>query len=436
MERGGRLAHPRWTRLVITMIFVVSASCRKGSQSSGIGGAHSAASAPPGVSRGPADEQTRDMLDVQKQRQMAVALMTRFAERTGLTSERTNRRYLWTDAFAVCNFLGLGRETGQARYEELALQLVDRVHHTLGKHRPDDTRSGWISGLSAAQGETHPTRGGLRIGKELPERAPDEPFDDQREWDRDGQYFHYLTQWMHALDQVARATGKPLFNAWARELAATAHRAFAYAAPGGASRRMYWKMSIDLSRPLVPSMGQHDALDGYITCADLKATAAKLGAGNAQPTLEAEMDDFASMFERTHLATDDPLGIGGLLVDAHRVDRLVQEHRFPRPKVRDTLLAAALSGIEQYVREGDLRRSAERRLAFRELGLAIGLRAAASMRRANKDSVLEELGRYDSLASDIVAFWVDAAHQRATTWNEHLDINEVMLATALAPSGF
>jgi hypothetical protein len=28
---------------------------------------------------------------------------------------------------------------------------------------------------------------------------------------------------------------------------------------------MYWKMSIDLSRPLVQSMGQHDSLDGFIT---------------------------------------------------------------------------------------------------------------------------------------------------------------------------
>jgi hypothetical protein len=28
---------------------------------------------------------------------------------------------------------------------------------------------------------------------------------------------------------------------------------------------IYWKMSIDLSRALVPSMGQHDPLDGFVT---------------------------------------------------------------------------------------------------------------------------------------------------------------------------
>jgi hypothetical protein len=34
-----------------------------------------------------------------------------------------------------------------------------------------------------------------------------------------------------------------------------------------------------------------------------------------------------------------------------------------------------------------------------------------------------------------VSFWVDPGHRRAGTWVEHLDINEVMLATSLAPDG-
>ncbi len=33
---------------------------------------------------------------------------------------------------------------------------------------------------------------------------------------------------------------------------------------------MYWKMSIDLTRPLVSSMGQHDPLDGFITYNEIK----------------------------------------------------------------------------------------------------------------------------------------------------------------------
>ena len=103
----------------------------------------------------------------------AITLMQGFAERTGLSAGHPARRYLWTDAFAVCNFLSLAQATGEHHYTTLALRLVDQVHHTLGRHRDDDPRSGWLSGLNAHEGELHPTRGGLRIGKALPERGPD-----------------------------------------------------------------------------------------------------------------------------------------------------------------------------------------------------------------------------------------------------------------------
>ena len=164
--------------------------------------------------------------------QLAVDLMMGFAGRTGVTMDGGSRRYLWTDAFAVCNFLGLHRATGEGRYAELALQLVERVHRTLGRYRDDDGRRGWITGLGSKEAEAHPTRGGLRIGKPFPERGPTDPVDEWLEWERDGQYFHYLTKWMHALDQVARATRQPMFNVWARDLAHAAHRAFLHEDPG------------------------------------------------------------------------------------------------------------------------------------------------------------------------------------------------------------
>ena len=73
----------------------------------------------------------------------------------------------------------------------------------LGRYREDDARHGWISGLDEENGPLHPTIGGLRIGKPLKERQNAERFDERLEWDRDGQYFHYLTKWMHALSQIA-----------------------------------------------------------------------------------------------------------------------------------------------------------------------------------------------------------------------------------------
>jgi len=377
----------------------------------------------------------------------AMALMQAFAERTGLTAGRPPRRYLWTDAFAVCNFLGLAQATGEERYTKLALRLVDQVHHTLGRHRIDDPRSGWLSGLNEHDGERHPTRGGLRIGKGLPERGPDEPFDERLEWDRDGQYFHYLTRWMHALDQVARSTGQPHFNLWARELAKTAFDAFTYPVSPG-RRAMHWKMNIDLTRALVPSMGQHDPLDGYISCFELKATAAGLPEPDAGPNLANETGQLAAMLENVEWATADPLGIGGLLTDAYRVDGLLRQGAMSDAHLYENLLSASLAGLQYYTSSDELRRPAGYRLAFRELGLAIGLHAAERMWQvaggeAMRSSIspeeraqLSALMQYVPMCGEIEACWRDPGHHRSATWSEHRDINEVMLATSLAPDGF
>lgn len=375
--------------------------------------------------------------------------MTTYAERTGLATERPPQRYLWTDAFAVCNFLGLARATGDEHYRRLALKLVDQVHHVLGWHRSDDSRKGWISGLSDSEGEAHPTRGGLRIGKPLPERGPQEPYDEHLEWDRDGQYFHYLTKWMHALDQVARATGEPRYNLWARELAHTAERAFTYpAGRTGQPSRMVWKMGIDLSRPLVASMGQHDPLDGYITYLQLQATATEASESAAGPGLAEETAEFAVMLAGSQLSTPDPLGIGGLLVDAYRAAQLMDRDPEPGDRLLEHLLGAALSGLQYYTRSPELRMPSDSRLAFRELGLAIGLHAAARMRqeaegfprRAYASAAVRErlqaLRQYATLAQQIEDFWRNPTNRRGGTWAEHRDINEVMVATSLRPEGF
>jgi len=376
----------------------------------------------------------------------AIGLMDGFAERTGLTSQRPPRRYLWTDAFAVCNWLGLAHLTGDPRYRELALRLVDQVHDTLGRHRDDDPRHGWLSGLSEREGSMHPTRGGLRIGKPLPERGPHDPFDQHLEWERDGQYFHYLTKWMHALDQLSRIEGAPRYNAWARELALTAHDAFTYQPATSPWPQMVWKMSIDLSRPLVGSMGQHDALDGYITARQLDATAVGLSPSDGGPGLAQPARRFAAMLEHAELASNDPLGIGGLLADAYRVAQLMQNKAVPDDGLLERLLDAALTGLQAYARGGEWRAPATHRLAFRELGLAIGLQAVQRLARDAAQgrialshrarASLAALQNHTSLGDQIEAFWRRADNRHAATWAEHRDINEVMLATRLAPDGF
>ncbi len=115
-----------------------------------------------------------------------------------------------------------------------------------------------------------PPAAGLRIGKKFNERSPDQPFDSRLEWDRDGQYFHYLTKWMHALHGVYRQTEDRRYLQWTVELGIAAYRAFVVEVVPGQPKRMFWKMSIDLTRPLVPSMGHHDPLDGLITLLTLQ----------------------------------------------------------------------------------------------------------------------------------------------------------------------
>jgi hypothetical protein len=367
-------------------------------------------------------------------------LMLEFAARTGLTTENKPTRYLWTDAFAVCNFLGLARVTKKKEYLKLALRLIDQVHETLGRHRKDDPRTGWISGLDEKEGRKHPTLGGLRIGKKMPERREDESFNHNLEWERDGQYFHYLTKWMHALDCTARQTGEKKYAAWSLELAHTAREAFVYPTPSG-SIGMYWKMSIDLSRPLVPSMGQHDPLDGYVTLRQLQGTAAAMSIKQNQAglvkNLTEDLEVFSTMTQDGNWGTTDPLGLGGLLMDSVRL-RQIQPQKPKDRELLDHMLQPAQSGIRAWAESGYLEQPPSQRLAFRELGLAIGLHAL-EWRDKNQNGLPdngEKHSSFYSLGKKIAELWLDPDIRVVSIWQEHEDINAVMLAAALHPQGF
>ena len=375
-------------------------------------------------------------------------IMIEFVLLTGLSPTREDppQRYLWTDAFAVCNLLELYRQTNEERYRQLALDLVEQVHNTLGRHREDDPRTGWISGLEEQEGMRHPTRGGLRIGKQINERKHTDPDHERLKWDRDGQYYHYLTKWMHALNRVSRATGDSAYNKWAIELAKTAHARFTYLPSSGGQKQMYWKMSIDLSCPLVETMGHHDPLDGLITYNQLQATAAKDSKNITESDLSSEMADMAHICEGKSWATDDPLDIGGFLSDACRVGQLVNNGHLKQTDLVETLLDSSVEGLGSYVKQGPLDLPADYRLAFRELGLSIGLRAVEKLQGLingkrsffpKKHPVhrhIKSLKQFAPLIETIEKFWLE--HREAETWIEYRHINMVMLATSLAPDGY
>jgi len=91
---------------------------------------------------------------------------------------------------------------------------------------------------------------------------------------------------------------------------------------------------------------------------------------------------------------------------------------------------------------------AEYRLAFRELGLSIGLRAAKRTQELVESNPrafnslpslglhIERLRPYLPLIDAIERFWLEPENRDSRTWKEHEDINAVMLVTSLAPDGY
>jgi hypothetical protein len=362
----------------------------------------------------------------------------------------------------VCNFLFLAQLASSAeessKWRDLAHQTMTHVHTVLGQHRPDDPqgRTGWLSGTGGTASEEHPTRAGLRIGKKKPEPSKGEGDDAWAEWERDGQYCHYLTKWESALDQLACALQRPRLNLWARELADATHRIFTYST--SARRvRMVWKADVSGSKPVVRSQGQHDALDCLITGHQLMQHAQTLHRHSLDPSAPIEgpilkdaLSDWQSIVDGMSvmdMATSDTLGLGSILIDAARVEQINRQRGQPLTAggsdLLEQLLTAALYSLRTFERHFEAEEPATSRLAFREMGLAIGLAGVQRMNvelqsgqfsgTAASRTLVQQLQRFVPLGKRLTSFWLQTPNQRVRTWREHEDINAVMLATALIP---
>jgi hypothetical protein len=366
---------------------------------------------------------------VEKNLEVAQKLIDDFLKRTGITDPGmdSNQRYLWTDAFAVLACFALSHEPFGKDYRAYALCLIDMVHSTLGKHRVDDPRKGWISGMSPEVGKEHPTAGGLRIGKKLSERLNGEPFDHSLEWERDGQYFHYLTRWFNALLQTYRETGDGKYARWAAELIKTGEK-FINREKG--MIRMYWKMNTQLTKPMVGSMGGHDPLEGLICT---------LSAMDAAPERKASLEylkhNMEIVCQDMNWFTTDSLGIGTLLLNTARVAELSFSMKPLPASIRpEYLFADSIAGLSAFSKQVyNSLEPADSRLAFRECGLALGFRVLFGMRE--KYSSLEidfrELEKFLYLVEEIEDFWSKPSSQSSKTWLSHQDINSVTLACNL-----
>ncbi len=359
--------------------------------------------------------------------EQAQALMQAFVRRTGLETDETNAtcRYLWTDAFALHNLLALKRIDGDGDYEAQSLRLINAVHYHLGRYTANDPRQGWISGLQDEKACKHPTIGGLRIGKKLPERQHDAIYDQQLEWERDGQYYHYHTRWISSLLMASKQLNDPQLAIWAAELSLAGSH---FIAEDNTGLRMYWKMSVDLSRPLVPMMGAHDPLEGLL-CA--------LQANHETTVFKAEFDSYISKLRslcaRSHWVTDDDLGVGSLLLNVLRATDLLARHDLPPNVQPEHLLRDAEKGLERIRHSFDANQPAKYRLAFRECGLSLGLRCLkGNLDLLKKRQIVPHIDESGwQLADDIETFWLKQDNQQTATFQDHQDINEVSLAASL-----
>ncbi|RMJ21529.1 hypothetical protein PHISP_07598, partial [Aspergillus sp. HF37] len=312
-------------------------------------------------------------------------------------------RYLWTDAFGVVNLLTMHQEyvksagspEGNDMYLVLARRLVETVHGVLGRTRDGNSR------LPGATDE-NPLGGGLRIGK-MEELGPD----------GDGQYHHYLTVWMFALNRLSLASGDPVFNRQAVALAKAIHPRFFIST--SARPRMVWKMAMDLSRPLVASEGNLDPIDGYVIFCLLQAAAIQ---NNDGAVLEQEIKDYRQVMQRKgeHFVSSDPLDLGMTLWTAHWLSD--KEDWAARLSRRCFEQVYDLFEINRY-----LERNIKYRLAFREFGTCLGALCQDS----------EDLKVY---ADAIVTAWdpyMELSISAGMDPDDLRPITRVMYASALIP---
>lgn len=350
-------------------------------------------------------------------------------------------RYLWTDAYGVLNLLTMHREytatldlttntseKEKNRYLTMAERLVETVHEVLGRTRDGKRR---LPGAS----EENVVGGGLRIGKE-----------EESGMDGDGQYHHYLTVWMFALNRLSMATGDGKYNRQAVALAKAIHPRF-FVNRKSSRPRMVWKMAMDLSAPLVQSEGNLDPIDGFVVFRLLQAAAVKFDGEESEGVLSEEIDDYRRVMARKgeHFVSSDPLDLGMTLWTAHwfsereewaarLAGRCFEQLCMPLLSFPSPISAIPANEVDDLFEINRyLERNVKYRLAFREFGTALGAQCQ-SHQSTEKDRAVD-LKNY---ADAIITAWDPYMELTLGSDLMHDDlrpITRVMYATALVPGG-
>ncbi|KIJ41464.1 hypothetical protein M422DRAFT_172091 [Sphaerobolus stellatus SS14] len=342
--------------------------------------------------------------------ELSASAMSRWSPRPSPDGHRG--RYLWTDAFGVCNFLTLYKRTQDQNYLILAERLITNVHDILGYTRDGKSR---LPGAT----DDKPLGGGLRIGK-IEESGSD----------GDGQYYHYLTMWMFALNRMAVVSGKNQFNDLAVQLVKAVHPRFVQAREA-ARPRMVWKMSTDLQKVLVPREGSLDSVQGYVVYRLIQNASS-----DPENTLVEEIDDLRRVFhgKYDHYRSLDALDLGMAVWTAHWFTQGKTKEKWA-VNIRDRALQCLDALFTEDFFDSALN-PPRHRLAFREFGAAMGLRCLDPETQTSEDEKkIYEM--WDFRASIITADWEKQGilDRMSSDSMGHTAITSVMFSSALDPGG-
>lgn len=317
------------------------------------------------------------------------------------------RRYLWTDAFGIVNFIsqakllrsldqGMEAEQQVQDYLTAASQLITAVYDCLGSPRSSKYP------MAAADDGGYK---GLRIGKVLARRATDQGMQ------YDGMYWHYLAQFLFAVTRYVQESHDQCQLDRVIRLVKQVHPAFLV--PGRGYR---WKINTDLT-PIAdahPTQPTHDAVTAWIMYSLLNRLS-----GAQQGQLDQEMVDLLPIVRQYYqqdiqqLLSDamDPLGLGLQLWSCQWVQGA-------RPQqFREQLL-----GIARPLMQRHCAISQDRDLNFRLYGALMGMRLYD---HSNRPYAEAETMRF--LEVELSREVGDSAHSM---------INKVMFASAVNPTAF
>ncbi len=105
------------------------------------------------------------------------------------------------------------------------------------------------------------------------------------------------------------------------------------------------------------------------------------------------------------LPTDDPLGIGGLLFDASRIAQLMIKGAIKNMSLLEAVVGSSLLGVKAFASSETLAYPAGYRLAFRELGMSIGLAAVEDLARwMEENPVLFRQGQLEPRVVELMGY--------------------------------